>query len=71
MNSSKNPHVMLLAGEASGDAHGAEVVHELKKLHPDIRISGMGSSEFRRAGVDVFFDSSSIAVMGIVEVLKH
>jgi len=67
----KAPHVMLLAGEASGDAHGAEVVHELKQLQPDIRLSGMGSTEMKKAGVDVFFDSASIAVVGIVEVIKH
>lgn len=62
---------MLLAGEASGDAHGAEVVYELKKLHPDIHLSGMGSKQMKQAGVDVFFNSASIAVVGIVEVLKH
>jgi len=62
---------MFLAGEASGDAHGAEVVEQLKALIPDIQLSGMGSTEMKRAGVDVFFDSASIAVVGIVEVLKH
>lgn len=71
MSADRHPHVMLLAGEASGDAHGAEVVHELKNLQPDIQLSGMGSSEMKRAGVDVFFDSASIAVVGLVEVLKH
>ena len=65
------PHVMLLAGEASGDAHGAEVATQLLQLEPAIRLSGMGSSEMRQAGVDLFFDSSSIAVMGIVEIAKH
>ncbi len=62
---------MLLAGEASGDAHGAEVVNELKKIQPDVYCSGMGSKEMKQAGVDLFFDSSIIAVVGIVEVLKH
>ena len=62
---------MMLAGEASGDAHAAEVVHELKKLQADIYVSGMGSNEMKKAGVDVFFDSASIAVVGIVEVVKH
>ncbi|MBC8212078.1 MAG: lipid-A-disaccharide synthase [Gammaproteobacteria bacterium] len=71
MNSTKTPHVMLLAGEASGDAHGAEVATQLFQLEPGIRLSGMGSSEMRQAGVELFFDSSSIAVMGIVEILKH
>ena len=62
---------MILAGEASGDAHAAEFVSHIKRLNPDIRISGMGSSEMKKAGIDVFFDSSVIAVMGLVEVLKH
>jgi len=65
------PHVMILAGEASGDAHAAEFVGHIKQLSPEIYISGMGTTEMKKAGVDVFFDSSVIAVMGLVEVLKH
>jgi len=65
------PHVMMLAGEASGDAHAAEVVERLRELEPSIRVSGMGSERMKAAGVDVFFDSASIAVVGIVEVLRH
>lgn len=71
MPSSQPSHIMLLAGEASGDAHAAEVALELKKLQPDIRLSGMGSDEMLAAGVDLFFDSRDIAVVGIVEILKH
>jgi len=67
----KPPHVMILAGEASGDAHAAEFVEQLRQLQPDIELSGMGSSEMIRTGVDVFFDSSIIAVVGLVEVLRH
>jgi lipid-A-disaccharide synthase len=67
----KPSHVMILAGEASGDAHAAEFVGELRKLQPDIELSGMGSSEMSAAGVNVFFDSSIIAVVGLVEVLRH
>lgn len=62
---------MLLAGEASGDAHAAEFVQEVKKIKPDIQLTGMGSIEMKRAGVDIFFDSAGIAVVGIVEILKH
>ena len=64
-------HVMFLAGEASGDAHAAEVVTQLKLELPDIRISGMGGQQMKNAGVDVFFDSSIIAVVGLIEVLRH
>jgi lipid-A-disaccharide synthase len=62
---------MILAGEASGDAHGAELSKHIWQLEPDVRISGMGSIEMKQADVEVFFDSSIIAVMGLVEVLKH
>lgn len=61
----------MLAGEASGDAHAAEVVERLRKLEPGIRVSGMGSQRMKAAGVELFFDSASIAVVGIVEVLRH
>lgn len=67
----EKPHIMVLAGEASGDTHAAEFVARIRHLHPNVHISGMGSREMTKAGVDVFFDSSIIAVMGIVEVLKH
>ncbi len=71
MPTPSTPHIMLLAGEASGDAHAAEVATELKRIQPDVQLSGMGSDEMRAAGVDLFFDSRSIAVVGIVEILKH
>ncbi len=67
----QDPHVMILAGEASGDHHAAEFVEQLKLECPAIRVSGMGGAEMRRAGVDLFFDSSIIAVVGLVEVLRH
>ena len=63
--------VMILAGEASGDAHAAEFVEILRRERPDIEISGMGGSAMARAGVEVFFDSSIIAVVGLVEVARH
>ena len=63
--------VMILAGEASGDAHAAGFVEVLRRVEPALEISGMGGAAMRRAGVDVFFDSSIIAVVGLVEVLRH
>ena len=67
----KQAHVMILAGEASGDAHAAEFVEQLKLEQPDLQLSGMGGKAMKNAGVDVFFDSSIIAVVGLVEVLRH
>tara|TARA_B110000211_G_scaffold229030_1_gene286153 strand:+ start:2067 stop:3224 length:1158 start_codon:yes stop_codon:yes gene_type:complete len=70
-NLSTAPHIMILAGEASGDAHAAEFIEQITQLRPDIRLTGMGTTLMKKAGVDVFFDSASIAVVGVVEVLRH
>ena len=62
---------MLVAGEASGDQHAANMFVELKKRLPDIKGIGMGGAKMREAGIDIRFDSSNIGVIGLVEVLKH
>jgi len=63
--------IMLLAGEASGDQHGAEMAKEMRLMNPKLSLIGMGSEHMRKAGVSIFFDSASIAAMGIVEIAKH
>lgn len=62
-------NVVIVAGEASGDAHAARLVTELKKLDDNIAVRGMGGDNLRNAGVDVFIDMAELAVVGIVEVL--
>lgn len=62
---------MLIAGEASGDKHGAEIVRRLRASHPDFHFTGMGSSHMRAAGVELLVDSRNIAVVGLFEVLAH
>jgi lipid-A-disaccharide synthase len=65
------PTVMLVAGEASGDLHAANLVLALKQLNPQVRFMGMGGRRMRAAGVELLVDSSSLAVVGLVEVLAH
>ena len=62
-------NVVIVAGEASGDAHAARLITELKKLDKTISVRGMGGDNLRKAGVDVFIDMAELAVVGIVEVL--
>ena len=62
---------MLVAGEASGDLHAANLVLALKKLNPNVCFVGMGGKQMREAGVDLLVDSSTLAVVGLVEVLAH
>jgi len=61
--------VFIVAGEASGDLHGANLARELHKLAPGLQLRGMGGASMRAAGVDLLVDASSLAVVGIVEVL--
>ena len=65
----KPKNVVIVAGEASGDAHAALLVTELKKLNNTISVRGMGGDNLRKAGVDVFIDMADLAVVGIIEVL--
>jgi len=63
--------VMIMAGEASGDLHGANLARELGKLDPTAAIYGVGSKQMRDAGVRMLADASTISVVGITEVLTH
>ncbi|MFO0601511.1 MAG: lipid-A-disaccharide synthase [Myxococcaceae bacterium] len=61
--------VLVVAGEASGDQHAADVVAAFKARHPDARFFGMGGPKLAAQGVELLFGSHEISVMGIVEVL--
>ncbi len=65
----KNKTIMISAGEASGDAHAARMVLELKKLDSELKFIGMGGDKMRQAGVEIITDISKMAVVGLVEVL--
>jgi lipid-A-disaccharide synthase len=62
---------MVVAGEASGDAHAGRMIAALKLQRPEIQISGIGGDCLRKAGAEIFTDFSELAVMGLVEVLKR
>lgn len=63
--------IMIIAGEASGDLHGARLVQSLRQMDPELTFCGMGSREMTAAGVEILFDAARIAVVGVVEVLSH
>ena len=63
--------VMLLAGEASGDTLGAELVEALADAEPTIDCFGAGGSKMRQAGVDIQIDLTEHAVIGIWEALRN
>lgn len=63
---------MFIAGEASGDTLGAELVKALRAESPAPPVFfGTGGPKMAEAGVDLAFDLSAHAVVGIVEVVKN
>jgi len=63
--------ILIIAGEASGDLHGSNLVKALKEQDPSLDIYGVGSRNMREAGVRMLADASSISVVGATEVLTH
>ena len=62
---------MIVAGEASGDMHAAHLIDELRQLDPGIRVRAMGGQALARAGAEILVDNRELAVVGLVEVLRH
>ena len=63
----RNPRVLLVAGEASGDLHGGDLITALRRQVPTIEVFGVGGPALRAAGVQTLVDSEAIAGMGLVE----
>jgi len=67
----QNPDIMIIAGEASGDLHGAHLVRAMRSINPGLRFYGVGGEEMEQAGVRLVVHSSEMAVMGITEILPR
>jgi lipid-A-disaccharide synthase len=63
--------VILVAGEASGDLLGAGLIDSLRERFPDARFAGIGGPRMIDAGLDAWYPAEKLAVMGLVEVLRH
>lgn len=63
--------LLVIAGEASGDLHGAEILKELRALRPDLRILGVGGGLMTPYLDRKLADVKDLAVVGLVEVIKH
>lgn len=64
--------IMIVAGEASGDKHGASLAKALQRLHPDTRLRffGSGGDEMRAAGVETLVDAREVAIIGVPEIAR-
>jgi lipid-A-disaccharide synthase len=63
--------ILIIAGEASGDALGAGLIRAAHALDPTVRFVGAGGEAMREAGARILVDAREIAVVGILEVLSR
>ena len=61
----------IIAGEASGDLHGSNLIKELKKLDAEADVRAWGGDKMQAQGAKVVKHYKELAFMGFVEVIKH
>jgi lipid-A-disaccharide synthase len=65
--------LLISAGEASGDMHGAALLAALRQLASpvDVECFGLGGERLRAAGCETVVDARDVAVLGLAEVVAH
>jgi lipid-A-disaccharide synthase len=71
LTSAQSKSILMIAGEPSGDLHGAGVVRELLKANPDLQVFGIGGERMRAAGQEQFYSTKEMAIIGFTEVVRH
>ncbi len=66
-----NKNVLIIAGEVSGDLHGASLIRELRKLDGSLKICGIGGDKMKAEGMELIYHIDKMAFLGFVEVIKH
>ncbi len=62
--------VMIIAGEASGDLHGSNLVRAMREKDESLSFCGIGGKELKNAGVKILADASTLSVVGFTEVFS-
>ena len=63
--------ILISAGEASGDRYAAELVAALRTRLPDAELFGCAGPRLREQGVRAVVETESLAVVGLLEVVRH
>jgi len=63
--------VLIIAGENSGDKHGASLVQAFQEIDPSVEFFGVGGARMREAGVRLINTVEDLAVVGIFEILSQ
>lgn len=62
--------VMIIAGEVSGDSHGAKLVDAMRERNESLFFCGIGGNALKKAGVRILVEASELSVVGITEVFS-
>ncbi len=65
----RNPKILIVAGEPSGDLHAAKVVREMRALG-EFEFFGATSHHLREAGVEEIVNADNLSVVGLLEIGK-
>jgi len=66
----KSKKIMLVAGEVSGDLHGAHLVEAIQEIDPDIEFFGVGGEGLEKRGMKLLRHVHSLSVVGISEAFR-
>lgn len=61
--------VFVIAGEPSGDLHGANLISSLLKLNPTLKIAAVAGPHMRKMPIEATFAMENLCVMGFIDVL--
>lgn len=61
----------IIAGEASGDLHGSNLIQEILRKDPQAQIRAWGGDRMQNAGANVVKHIRDLAFMGFIEVLQN
>jgi len=71
INKSSPITFFIVAGEASGDAHGAALMSAIKKAQPESHFVGHGGDKMTQEGLERMYHTDELGIMGFSEVIKH
>lgn len=63
--------IAIVAGEASGDLLGAELMQAVRARRPEVEFYGVGGPRMQAMGCDILAPSSDLALRGLTEVIAH
>lgn len=63
--------IIIIAGESSGDFHGASLIKALREANPTIEISAVGGARMASAGAQIYYDIKELSIIGFTDVLKN